>query len=147
MIDQRKYKKRASKRKFTDGEYHVQDNADVAHKDVKMYCDTNQFAVLPFCGSHPNPRGARGLVKHYHIHFDPNLGDGICAIFRIPCAFVACTSILDHPWIAGVQSKKQACYQPVINFTYWPLLGPYNNWNIIHLTPKSIPSEAFDEMY
>ena len=42
VIDQGKYKKRSSKRKFTDREYHVQDNADVTHKEVKMYCNTNQ---------------------------------------------------------------------------------------------------------
>ena len=28
-------------RKWTEREYHVQDNADVEHKDVKMYCHTN----------------------------------------------------------------------------------------------------------
>ena len=43
VIDQGKYRKISSKIKWTDIEYHVQDNADVAHKDVKMYCDTNQF--------------------------------------------------------------------------------------------------------
>ena len=69
VIDQRKYKKRASKRKFTDGEYHVQDNADVAQKYVKMYCDTNQFPILPFSGSLPKPHVARGLGKHYHLRF------------------------------------------------------------------------------
>ena len=42
--------------------------------------------------------------------------------------------------------KKQARYQPVINFTYWPVLGPYNNWNIINITPKSITSEDFDDI-
>ena len=26
-------------------------------------------------------------------------------------------------------------------------MGPYKNWNIIHLTPKSIPFEAFDEIH
>ena len=26
-------------------------------------------------------------------------------------------------------------------------MGPYNNYNIIHLTPKSIPYEAFDEIH
>ena len=56
-----KYRKRASKIKWTDIEYHVQDNADVVHKDVKNYCDTNQFPALPFCGPHPNPHGERGL--------------------------------------------------------------------------------------
>ena len=50
VIYQGKYIKRASKRKCTGIEYRVQDNSDVAHKDVKMYCDTNQFPELPFCG-------------------------------------------------------------------------------------------------
>ena len=26
-------------------------------------------------------------------------------------------------------------------------MGPYNNWNIIHLTPKSINFEVFDGMH
>ena len=80
VIDQGKYRKIASKRKWTDREYHVQDNSDVAHKDVKIYCDTNQFPVLPFCGPHTKTHGARGLCKHYHLRFDPILGHGICAI-------------------------------------------------------------------
>ena len=96
------YRKIFSKIKWIDREYHVQDNADVAHKDVKMYCDTNQFPELLFCDQHPNPRGARGLSKNYHSRFDPKLGHGICAIFRIPCACVACTSMLDQPWISGI---------------------------------------------
>ena len=106
VIYQGKYRKRASKRKWTDREYHVQDNADAAHKDVKMYCDTNQFPALPFCGPHPKPRGSRGLIKHYHFCFDPKLGHGICVICRIPCACVACTSMLDKLWIYGIPSKK-----------------------------------------
>ena len=112
-----------------------------------MYCDTNQFPALPFCGYHPKPHGAMGLGKHYHIRFDTNLGHGICAILRIPCACVAFTSMIDRPWISGFQSTKQARYQPVINCTYWPVLGPYKNWNIINLTQKSIPYEAFDEIH
>ena len=112
-----------------------------------MNCDTNQFPTLPFCGSHPNPHGAMGLGKNYHLNFDPNLGHGICAIRRIPCACVACTSMLDQPWIYDIWLKKQARYQPVINCTYWPVLGPYNNCNIIHLTPPSITSEAFDDIH
>ena len=43
-FDKVKYRKRASKIKWTDREYHVQYNADVAHKDVKMYCDTNELS-------------------------------------------------------------------------------------------------------
>ena len=112
-----------------------------------MYCDTNQLPTLPFCGSYPKSHGARGLGKHYRLRIDPNLGHGICAMFRIPCACVVCTSMLDKPWISGIQSTKQARYQPVTNCTYWLVLGPYKNWNIIELTPKSTPFEAFDDIH
>ena len=67
VIDQVKQRKRPSKRKWIDGEYHVHDNADVSHKYTKMYCDTNQFPELTFCGPHPKPHGARGLSEHYHL--------------------------------------------------------------------------------
>ena len=49
-------------------------------------------------------------------------------------------------WISGLLSTKQVCYQPVTNCTYWIVLSLYNNWNIIELTPKSIPFETFDEI-
>ena len=65
LIDQSKDSRRAIKIKCTDREYHVQDNADVVHKYVKMYCDTNQFPTLPFFGSRPKHRGERGLGKHF----------------------------------------------------------------------------------
>ena len=40
-IDQEKSRKRFMKRKWTERKYHVQDNASVELKDVKMYCNTN----------------------------------------------------------------------------------------------------------
>ena len=106
VIDQGKDRKRDSKKKWTDREYYVQDDAYIAHKYVKMYCDTNQFPTLPFFGSHPKPYGERGLGKHYHIRFDSNIGNGICKISRIPCACVGCTSILEKHWIYGIPSQK-----------------------------------------
>ena len=90
-------KKKFTKRKWIDREYHVQDNADAELKDVKMYCNKNQLPELPFCGPTSKHHGARGLSKHYNLRFDPKPGMLICAVFRIPCAFVACTSILDKP--------------------------------------------------
>ena len=30
-------------RKWANKQYHVQDNATVEHKDLKMYCNTSQF--------------------------------------------------------------------------------------------------------
>ena len=134
-------------RKWTERKYHVQDNADVELKDVKMYCNTNQFPTLSFCGPHSKPHGARGLGKHYHLRFYPKLGMGKCAILCIPCACVACKSMLDKPWISGIPSEKQERYKPVTKCTYWPVLGEFNNWNIIELSSKSTSSETFDEIH
>ena len=50
VIDQGKSRKRYMNRKWTERKYHVHDNASVELKDVKMYCNTNKFPALPFCG-------------------------------------------------------------------------------------------------
>ena len=78
-------------RKWTETKYHVQDNAGVELKEVKMYGNTNQFPESSFSCPHSKPHGARGLGKRYHFRFDPKLGMGVCAIRRIPCTCVACT--------------------------------------------------------
>ena len=75
-IDQGKSRKRFMEIKWTEGKYHVQDNASVELKDVKMYCNTNKFPSLPFCGPHSKPHGSRGLSNHYHLRFDPKLDMG-----------------------------------------------------------------------
>ena len=106
FIDQGKYRKRSSKIKWIDREYHVQDNADVAHKDVKIYCDTNQFPALTFCVPYPKPHITRVLINNYHLRFYPKIVHGECAILRIPCACVGCTSMLDKPWVSGIPSTK-----------------------------------------
>ena len=98
-------------RNWKDRQYYVQDNADVAHKDVKMYYNTNQFPALTFCGPHSKPRGTRELSKNYHLRFDTKLVNGVCVIIFIPCACVACTSMLDKPWISCISSYKQRRYK------------------------------------
>ena len=100
-------------RKWTDREYHVQDNADFEHKDVKMYCNKNQYPEFSFSGPHSKPHGSRGLSKNYHLRFYSKIGMGICAISRIPCACVVCTSMLYKPWISGIISEKLESYKPV----------------------------------
>ena len=93
--------------------------------------------MINIFGPHPKPCGARGLSKQYHLRFDPKLGHGICAILRIPCAYVLCKSLIDQPCISGIPLNKQAHYQTVTDFTHWPVLGSYKSWNTIHLqTPK-----------
>ena len=77
--------------KWTERNYHVQYNADVKLKDVKIYCNTNKFPELLFSGPHSKPHGVRGLSKHYNLRFDPKLGNKLCANRRITCACVAYT--------------------------------------------------------
>ena len=101
-IDQGKSIKRFMKRKWTERQFHVQDNAAVELKDVKIYCNTNQLLALPFCGPYSKPHCARGLSKHYHLLFDPKLGMRVFSIRRVPCACIDCTSMLDKPWISGI---------------------------------------------
>ena len=66
-IDQGKNKKRFTEIKWTDRQYHVQDNSSIEHQDVRMYCNTIQFPELSFCGPYSKPHGAKGLSK-YNTH-------------------------------------------------------------------------------
>ena len=43
--------------------------------------------------------------------------------------------------------KKQEHHQPVPKCTYFPVLGSFNNWNVIQLSHKSTPFDAFDEIH
>ena len=89
----------------------------------------------------------RGLRKQYHLQLNPKLGHGKCAILWIPCAYIACTTMLDNPWARKVYHNKQPHYQPVIDCTYWPMLDAFNNWNITQLTNKTTSSENFDAVH
>ena len=53
----------------------------------------------------------------------------------------------DKPWISDIPSNKQERNEPVTKCTYWPVLGSFNNWNIIQLSQKSTPYDAFDEKH
>ena len=55
--------------------------------------------------------------------------------------------MIDQPWNYGIFSKEKSCYQPVPNCTYCPVLGSYNNLDIIHLSQKSTSFEMFEEIH
>ena len=88
--------------KWTDIEYHVQDDADVAQKYVKIYYNKNQFKSLSFCSPHSKPHSARRLSNHYNLRFGPKLGNGVCAIRFILSSGVACNTMIDKPWISSI---------------------------------------------
>ena len=55
--------------------------------------------------------------------------------------------MLDKPWISGISSDKQERYKPVTKCTCLPVLGSFNNWNIIRFSSKSTSSDTFDEVH
>ena len=73
VIDQGKCKKQASKINWLEREYNVQEEADVYHKDVKMFCNKNHFPTIEFCVPHTKQYGVRGFSNHYHMIFDLKL--------------------------------------------------------------------------
>ena len=54
--------------------------------------------------------------------------------------------MLDKTWAADIDPTKQPRFQPAVGFTYWPVLGSFNYWNIIKLPNENTTSEEFDEM-
>ena len=50
-------------------------------------------------------------------------------------------------WIYGISSDKQERYKTVPKCTYWPVLGAFNNWNIIQLSSNLTSSDTFDEIH
>ena len=107
VSSQSKSSKHESNRKWTERKYHVQIKDDVRHFGVKMGCSSEMFPELPFADLTKKHHGARGLEKHYHFRLDPKLGQGKCAIRRIPCACEACMNQLDKKWIPGKNDKEQ----------------------------------------
>ena len=112
-----------------------------------MYCATNQFTKLKFLGTHRKPHGVHRLGKHYHMRLDPKIGYRTYEIPQIPCASTLCTSILDQPCITSFTAQKKPRYQPDQYFTYWPVLFPFNSWNILKLSHKETPIEEIDKIH
>ena len=46
-------------------------------------------------------------MKHfYHIVCDPELGEGFCAMRRIPCACYGCVEQLYKPWLPNLEKRN-----------------------------------------
>ena len=113
-----------------------------------MFCNTNQFSSLSFCGPHTKPHGFRGFSKHFHMRFEKTVGNGICAIRRITCACDEFTYICyTNPGFLFWHQKQQPRYWPVTDWSYWSVIRSFNNWNIFTLSHKSTKSEAFEEIH
>ena len=59
--------------------------------------------------------------------FDPKLGNDTFEIRCITCACNQFISTLYKLWTPGVPQYQQPRYQPVKDFTYWFVVGSFNN--------------------
>ena len=100
-----------------------------------------------FCVPHEKYHGVIGLRKHYHFWLDPKLGHGKYAILWVPCACIYCTNVLYKTWVVCSDPTRQQIYQPVEDYTYWPVLGSFNNWNIIKFNNKTTTNKYFDAVH
>ena len=55
--------------------------------------------------------------------------------------------MLEHSCPCDVDPTKHLCYQPVVDCTYFSVLGSFNNWNIIKFNNKTASSEYFDAVH
>ena len=54
--------------------------------------------------------------------------------------------MLYKPWDPGVSHTAHTHYNPVVDCPYWPVLGTFNNWNIVYFTKKNTSSEEFNDI-
>ena len=54
--------------------------------------------------------------------------------------------MIEKPWVTGITEHQQPLYQPIKDCTYWPVLGSFNNWNILQLSHKATTSEEIDKI-
>ena len=111
---------------------------------LKLFVIQPSFVHYHFCGPHTEPHVVRGLRKNV---LDYILGQGICEMRLIPCACVDCTSMLEKTWSTGISHYEQPHYHPVLDCTYWPVLGYFKTYNMIIFTNKSTSSEHFGDIH
>ena len=74
-----------------------------------------------------------GLIFHYNIIADPLLGIGYISVRCIICSCSEFLRKLSSPCNRSQDNYNQEQYKGENqNCFYWPILGSYNNWQIIH---------------
>jgi hypothetical protein len=116
-----KHKKRESEAKLKTRHYHVQENQNVVAPGLKM-----KAVGLP-AGKH------NGIMACYNLRTDSDLGAGLAAVRRIPCACAGCLAELAKPWQPGVPPEEQDRYLSSLTCSMSPIFEGLNNWQIVQL--------------
>ncbi len=116
-----KSEKRETNSKLKLRKYHVQQAETVKFRDLKM-----EVTGLP----KKTKQSHNGLLAHYNIRVERDLGIGMAALRRIPCACDGCINQLD---LKNVRAR----YASSITCKYWGIFEGLNDWKITKLVPAS----------
>jgi hypothetical protein len=129
----KKHAKREANATMKERTYHVQDPADVKYKNLKIQADKM-------------PKGI-GLMECHHIRAEPELGLGVVAMRRIPCACDGCLEQLAKPWLPGLDASKQPRFaKGNKNCHWWSMFEGLNDWHIVELHRVRQKIAAVDEI-
>ena len=74
-----------------------------------------------------------GFIFYHNIIVDPMLGIGYITVRWISCINYVCLRDLDYPWNSRQDKYNKFWYKGENKkCVYWPILGSYNNLQIIH---------------
>jgi hypothetical protein len=133
---EKKYSKREENSRLKLRHYHLQKPEDVKYCDIKMM-------------SVGLPKGAHnGILARYNLRCEKDLGIGVAAVRRIPCACAGCLEQLAKPWQPGVHANQQSRYASSTTCHFWPIFEGLNDWIIITLEPTANTSrEEIEETW
>ena len=67
-------------------------------------------------------RGRNNILSYYHYRVEPEIGKGVCVVFRIPCACPSCVAKIDKYWLPTINLSSQPRYAHVENCYYKKML-------------------------
>ena len=104
----------------------------------------NTWIFLKTIGLKKNIKN-HGLLFYYNIREDPLLGIDYVAYIWILCVCYECLRKLPSPWnISRAKYNKDQYKGENQNFVYWPILGPYKNWKIMHCIDSIKQQKSID---
>jgi hypothetical protein len=118
-----KHAKREASAQLKMRHYHIQDPDDVKYKHIGFAAEKLTTGVL--------------MMECYNIRADPDLGLGVVALRRIPCACQGCLLQLSQPWKVGVPPSEQPRYaEGNHKCERWHIFHGLNDWHILPIHKK-----------
>ena len=137
VVSDIKNRKRELRKKIDKRHYHL-----VCEKDIKV-SNLKYKITSTFQKTSPTKYGIRAM---YNIRADYELGENTIALRRVPCYCTHCTDTMLAKWDHNISDpKKQDRYKPTKNCVLWPVLGEFNDWQIMSLGALELNDEEEEE--